>query len=74
MHMLQRRLDRLEQSTDVNRPTLCLLEIPTAATPEERHRAIIRKLGREPVAGDYILAIGGLETKDELRAKGLWPE
>ncbi len=73
MNTLQRRLDRLEQSTDVNRPTFCILQIPIGATPDEIHCAIVRNLGREPLAGDYILTIGGLETKDELRVKGLWP-
>ena len=73
MSALSRRLGRIENATGLDRPGFCLVLLPKGASSDETNRAVARALGREPIEGDYILTIDGIETKDELRAKGLWP-
>ena len=61
MNTLQRRLDRLEQATDVNRPGFCVVVVPNGASSKEKDGLVFRALGREPMSGDYFLIIGGIE-------------
>ena len=74
MSALSRRLGRIENATGLDRSKFCLVLLPKGVSSAEKDRAVVRALGRKPIDGDYILMIGGLETNDELRAKGLWAD